>query len=90
MSRRGAIRRGDLHSGGGQMTEARGVLVDGRQQCILGDRAPCPLHGGTFALVSGGDGGALFNGIALAFEPAKLACGCTLSSSCSIAYAKEA
>ena len=89
MSRQGAIRKGDPHSGGGRMGEGSGVLVNGRQQCVLGDRAPCALHGGTFALVSGGDGSALFNGISLVFEPAELACGCKVSSTCSEPYAKE-
>ncbi|EKT4503136.1 PAAR domain-containing protein [Pseudomonas alloputida] len=89
MSRKGAIRKGDPHSGGGRMGEGSGMVVNGRPQCILGDHAPCPLHGGTFALVSGGDRGVLCNGIALVFEPAELACGCRVSSTCSGPYAKD-
>ncbi|MFO3724672.1 PAAR domain-containing protein [Pseudomonas sp. HLMP] len=88
MSRQGAIRKGDSHSGGGQMTEGNGVLIDGRRQCVLGDRAQCALHGGPFALVSSGDNSVLFNGTPLAFEPAELACGCRVSSSCAAGHAK--
>lgn len=88
MPRRGAIRKGDPHSGGGRMSEGSGVLISEQHQCTLGDRATCPLHGGTFALISGGDGSVLFNGTPLVFEPAELACGCKVSSTCSGAYAK--
>ncbi|MBV4504781.1 PAAR domain-containing protein [Pseudomonas sp. BW13M1] len=82
MARHGAIRKGDRHSGGGRMIEGRGVLIDGVPQCVLGDRAACALHGGEFALVSSADNTVLFNDIPLVFEPAQLACGCSVLSSC--------
>ncbi|WP_084702871.1 PAAR domain-containing protein [Pseudomonas japonica] len=82
----GAIRLGDNHSGGGSMVEASGVPVDGRPQCLLGDHAQCAAHGGRFPLVSGGDGSAVMNRRPLVFEPARLACGCVVSSSCAGRY----
>lgn len=79
---RGAIRWGDSHSGGGTMIEASGFPIDGKPQCLLGDHARCPKHKGTYPLVSGGDAGAVHNGRPLVFEPAQLACGCAVYSSC--------
>jgi len=76
MSRHGAIRLGDQHSGGGTMKEASGFPVNGRPQCLLGDHADCPTHRGLYPLVSGGDSLATQNGRPLVFEPAQLACGC--------------
>lgn len=84
----GAIRLGDRHSGGGTMIEATGFPVDGVPQCLMGDKAECPTHNGTFPLVSGGDQFALFDGRPLVFEPAQLACGCYVMSSCTGRYAK--
>ncbi|MGC7841177.1 PAAR domain-containing protein [Pseudomonas wayambapalatensis] len=89
MSRRGAIRMDDVHAGGGRMIEASGMLINGRAQCVLGDRAECPLHNGVFALVSGGEDSIKSNGRPLMFEPAKLDCGCQVRSSCSAGYAKR-
>ncbi|RJL26760.1 PAAR domain-containing protein [Pectobacterium polaris] len=86
MSGRGAIRLGDAHSGGGKMIEASGFPVNGVPQCLLGDNAVCPTHKGTFPLVSGGDGSAVHNGRPMIFEPGKLACGCSVSSSCAGNY----
>ncbi|BAQ81808.1 PAAR domain-containing protein [Pseudomonas sp. St29] len=88
MSARGAIRLGDNHSGGGSMIEASGIPVNGIAQCLLGDKASCPTHLGSYALVSGGDGSAIHNGRPMVFEPATLACGCSVSSSCTGQYAK--
>lgn len=88
MSGRGAIRLGDSHSGGGTMIEASGFPVDGIPQCLLGDKAQCPKCKGTYPLVSGGDGTAIQNGRPMVFEPAQLACGCTVSSSCAEHYYK--
>lgn len=88
MTRLGAIRLGDSHTGGGQMIEASGVPIDGIAQCVLGDQADCATHGGKFALVSTGDSGALFNGTPLVFEPARLECGCQVSSTCVGRYAR--
>ncbi|KAF0864154.1 PAAR domain-containing protein [Pseudomonas sp. LD120] len=88
MSGRGAIRLGDRHSGGGSMIEASGFPVNGIVQCLLGDKALCPTHLGTYVLVSGGDGSAIHNGRPMAFEPATLACGCSVVSSCTVQYAK--
>ncbi|WP_081478085.1 PAAR domain-containing protein [Achromobacter arsenitoxydans] len=84
----GAIRQGDKHSGGGSMIEASGFPVNGRPQCLLGDHANCPTHKGTFRLVSGGDASALHNGRAMVFEPARLACGCEVFSSCAGQFRK--
>ena len=88
MSGRGAIRLGDNHSGGGSMIEASGIPVNGIAQCLLGDKASCPTHLGSYALVSGGDGSAIHNGRPMVFEPATLACGCSVSSSCTGQYTK--
>jgi uncharacterized Zn-binding protein involved in type VI secretion len=85
----GAIRLGDKHSGGGVMTQASGLPVNDIKQCVLGDVAICPTHQGSFPLVSGGDGSATFNGRPLVFEPAQLACGCSVSSSCAQSYARD-
>lgn len=85
---RGAIRLGDKHSGGGVMIEASGFPVNGKPQCLLGDKAVCPTHKGVFPLASGGDETAIHNGRPMVFEPAKLACGCQVSSSCSAQYRK--
>nr|WP_306296688.1 PAAR domain-containing protein [Pseudomonas taiwanensis] len=82
----GAIRLGDGHSGGGAMVEASGFPVDGRPQCLLGDHAQCPTHKGRFPLASGGDSSAIMNGRPLVFEPAQLACGCSVYSSCAGQY----
>ncbi|MGV8401402.1 PAAR domain-containing protein [Pseudomonas aeruginosa] len=84
----GAIRLGDPHSGGGHMIEASGFPVNGKPQCLLGDKAICPTHKGTFPLVSGGDETAIHNGRPMVFEPANLSCGCQVSSSCSAQYRK--
>ncbi|MFV3405161.1 PAAR domain-containing protein [Pseudomonas sp. NY15463] len=84
----GAIRLGDTHSGGGRMIEANGVMIDGQAQCVLGDNAQCPLHVGIYPLVSGGDGSVLFEGQPLIFEPAELACGCQVFSTCTRGHAK--
>jgi len=70
------------------MEEACGFPVDGIPQCLLGDKAYCPTHKGSFPLVSGGDESALFNGRPLVFESAQLACGCHVISSCAATYAK--
>lgn len=88
MPRKGAIRLGDPHTGGGSMIEASGFPVNGKPQCLLGDKAQCPTHLGTFPLVSSGDSSATFNGHPMAFEPAQLACGCEVSSTCTRAFAK--
>lgn len=88
MSGRGAIRLGDQHSGGGSMVEANGFPVNGILQCLLGDKATCPTHKGNFPLVSGGDRTAIHNGRPMVFEPAQLACGCSVTSSCTAKYAK--
>lgn len=85
----GAIRLGDSHSGGGTMIEASGFPVDGRPQCLLGDHAQCPAHKGKFPLISGGDGAAVMNGRPLVFEPAQLACGCAVYSSCAGQYNRK-
>lgn len=84
----GAIRLGDSHSGGGAMSEASGLPVDGVPQCLLGDKADCPTHKGSFPLVSGGDGSAVHNGRPMIFAPATLSCGCSVSSTCSGHYDK--
>ncbi|WP_430795318.1 PAAR domain-containing protein [Achromobacter spanius] len=84
----GAIRLGDKHSGGGKMIEGNGIPVNNVPQCVLGDKALCPTHKGTFPLVSGGDGSAVVNGQPLVFEPARLACGCSVVSSCGGQYAR--
>lgn len=89
MSGDGAIRLGDAHSGGGKMMEASGFPVNGIAQCLLGDNAICPKHKGIFPLVSGGDGSAIHNGTPMVFEPATLACGCSVSSSCSGRYERK-
>ncbi|RBL66629.1 PAAR domain-containing protein [Pseudomonas sp. MWU13-2625] len=88
MSGQGAIRLGDHHAGGGRMIEASGFPVNGIAQCLLGVKAICATHQGTYALVSGGDGTAIHNGRPMAFEPATLACGCSVMSSCTVQYAK--
>lgn len=85
----GAIRLGDSHTGGGAMIEASGFPVNGKPQCLLGDRAQCPTHKGKFPLVSGGDGAAIMDGRALVFEPAQLACGCAAYSSCTGQYDRK-
>lgn len=82
----GAIRLGDSHTGGGVMVEASGLQVNGTPQCVLGDHGLCLSHKGRFPLVSGGDGAAVHNDLALAFEPAQLACGCHARSSCAGQY----
>lgn len=82
----GAIRLGDSHSGGGMMIEASGFPVDGKAQCLLGDHARCDRHNERFPLVSGGDDGAVMNGRPMVFEPALLACGCAVYSSCTERY----
>ncbi|WP_404824780.1 PAAR domain-containing protein [Burkholderia cepacia] len=84
----GAIRFGDRHTGGGTMLEASGFPVNGIRQCLLGDKAECPTHNGMFPLVSGGDHDVLCNGRPLIFEPAQLACGCRVLSSCDGQYGK--
>ena len=68
------------------MIEASGFPVNGKSQCLLGDHAQCPTHKGRFPLVSGGDGSVVMNGRALVFEPARLACGCRVFSSCAGQY----
>ncbi len=88
MPRQGAIRLGDEHSGGGKMIEASGVVIDGVAQCVLGDRAQCPLHVGIYPLVSGASNSVLFAGKPLIFEPAELACGCQVFSTCAAGHAK--
>ncbi|EJQ9336300.1 PAAR domain-containing protein [Salmonella enterica] len=70
------------------MIEASGFPVNGKPQCLLGDKAICPAHKGTFPLVSGGDGTAIHNGRPMVFEPAQLACGCSVLSSCAGQYDK--
>ncbi|MHC9238690.1 PAAR domain-containing protein [Pseudomonas aeruginosa] len=86
---RGAIRLGDGHSGGGRMIEASGMLVNGRRQCLLGDKAECLLHAGIFPLVSGGEGSAQHDRRPMVFEPAHLACGCQVFSSCAAACSRS-
>jgi uncharacterized Zn-binding protein involved in type VI secretion len=85
----GAIRWGDKHSGGGTMVQASGLPVNDIKQCLLGDMAVCPMHEGMFPLISGGGGSAVFNGKPLIFEPAKLACGCSVFSSCAGSYVRK-
>ena len=70
------------------MIEASGFPVNGILQCLLGDKAFCPAHKGNFPLVSGGDGTAIHDGRPMVFEPAQLACGCSVTSSCTAQYAK--
>lgn len=89
MSVKGAIRLGDSHSGGGVMIEASGIPVNGIAQCLLGDKADCPRHKGTFPLVSDGESGAIHNGRPMVFEPAKLSCGCSVSSTCAGSYHRQ-
>lgn len=60
------------------MIEGSGFAVDGKAQCLEGDHAWCPTHKGRFPLVSGGDGFAMQDGRPLIFEPAQLACGCSV------------
>ncbi|WP_423762280.1 PAAR domain-containing protein [Burkholderia sp. NLJ2] len=85
---KGAIRLGDQHSGGGSMIEASGFPVNGRPQCLLGDKAVCQTHNGTFPLVSGGNESVVHNGRPMVFEPARLACGCLVTSTCTGKYAR--
>jgi len=82
MTRYGDIRFGDSHAGGGSMIEASGIPVSGKNLCLMGDRGYCPTHNGTFPLVSGGNPAWTVNGRMAVFEPAKLACGCSVISSC--------
>ncbi|VWC94303.1 PAAR domain-containing protein [Burkholderia aenigmatica] len=84
----GAIRLGDPHTGGGVMTEASGFPVNGKRQCLIGDKAICPTHKGIFPLVSGGDGTATLDGRPMVFEPAQLACGCCVTSTCTNQYSR--
>lgn len=83
MTRYGGIRLGDSHSGGGSMVEASGFPVNGINLCVIGDRGYCPTHSGTFPLVSTGNPfGFTLDGRPVVYEPAKLACGCSVISSC--------
>lgn len=83
MTRYGGIRLGDSHTGGGTMLEASGFPVDGINLCVIGDRGYCPTHNGSFPLVSTGNPfGFTLNGRPAVYEPAKLACGCSVISSC--------
>lgn len=83
MTRYGGIRLGDSHTGGGTMLEASGFPVNGINLCVIGDRGYCPTHNGTFPLVSTGNPfGFTLNGRRAAYEPAKVACGCSVISSC--------
>ena len=88
MTRYGAIRLGDSHTGVGVMLEASGFPLTDKKHCLLGDRAFCPTHGGSFALVSGGNPDFMVVGRMAAIEPAKLACGCTVISTCREYFAK--
>ena len=75
MTRYGAIRQGDSHTGGGVMLEASGFPIIDKNHCLMGDRAFCPTHGGSFPLVSGGAPDFMVMGRMAVYEPAKLACG---------------
>lgn len=88
MTRYGGIRLGDSHTGGGVMVEASGFPVGGKNQCRIGDQAFCPTHNGSFPLVSGGNADFMVMGRMAVFEPAKLACGCTVISSCREFFAR--
>jgi uncharacterized Zn-binding protein involved in type VI secretion len=79
---------GDSHSGGGVMVEASGFPVMGRKLCLIGDHAFCPTHNGSFPLVGGGSPSVIVMGRMAAFEPATLACGCTVISSCREFFAR--
>lgn len=70
------------------MIEASGFPVNGKPECLIGDKANCPTHKGIFPLVSGSDESAIHNGRLMVFEPAELACGRSVNSSCSEQYAK--
>jgi|GEM_PF-1005141 len=83
MTRYGGIRLGDAHTGGGTMVEANGFPVNGINLCVIGDKAYCPTHNGSFPLVSTGNPfGFTLNNRQVVYEPAKLACGCSVISSC--------
>jgi len=71
------------------MIEASGLTVNDKPQCLLGDKAICPKHNGTFALVSGGNSAALYNGRPMVFGPAQLACDCRVASSCPEQYSRN-
>jgi hypothetical protein len=70
------------------MLEASGLPVKGKRLCLIGDRGFCQTHNGAFALVGGGDPNYIFNGRMAVFEPATLACGCTVISSCRDFFAR--
>jgi hypothetical protein len=70
------------------MLEASGFPIIDKNHCLMGDRAFCPTHGGSFPLVSGGAPDFMVMGRMAVYEPAKLACGCTVIFTCREVFAR--
>ncbi len=77
---RGVIRIGDSNTHGGQvLTGSSKMIFDGRAVARKGDRVSCPLHGENEIV----EGDELFTdqGLPVALDGHRCACGCTLISS---------
>lgn len=75
------IRQGDTTSHGGQVLEGFPLyMVDGRPASGLGHQVACPKCKGVYPIVQGNPAHTC-NGIPLAFEGMKTACGATLIAS---------
>jgi uncharacterized Zn-binding protein involved in type VI secretion len=69
---------GDVTSSGGEVVDCQHAgthIANGRTAAVIGDRATCPLHGGTFEFIEGHPS-RLMRGKRVVLEGHKLACGC--------------
>lgn len=69
---------GDMTSSGGQVvTASQFTDIDGKGVARVNDKATCPTHKGTFAIVDG-DPTTIIDGQPVALHGSKLSCGCTV------------
>ncbi|MDO1530089.1 PAAR domain-containing protein [Fulvimonas sp. R45] len=84
----GAIRLGDKTTGGGTVISCQYdgfYMVEGKAGAVVGDKATCQKHGGTFSFVEG-DPHKRVMGRGIVHEGHKLACGCTAISSTPLSH----
>ena len=69
---------GDATCSGGEVVDCQHAgthMANGRAVAVVGDRATCPRHGGTFEFIEGHPS-RLMGGKPVVLEGHKLACGC--------------
>jgi len=86
---KGVIREGDKNSGGGTVLSGSAAKrFNGIVVAREGDPVLCPVPGHGYTVIAEGHPGYRDNGVPVAFEGHRCACGCILLSSLPTAGAK--